>query len=264
MLTNPAALPKFIFSVNWAKDEDKKEGLELISKWCAPDPDDAIFLLSRSFAFNAPPNDIPTLQANKNRRHEVVQAIREKAINTFRQLPEGDKRFSRMILQLVASLKYENLTIAAGGSTEDHPLIRLIVSKTKLFPEHASNVYWFMKVESFSAVGEAKKYYELAIHELMAELSAKNAFAESHKRIQDQIFLQETMSKLFVSLKGRDIDAKKKKLKEGLKQNRELMSLCEKGNFFLFRPAQKINGLIPDKSTIFKSNTSPILIKLKC
>lgn len=70
----PEALPKFLKSVYWYRDETAAEALLLLQQWTPINYDDAIFLLSRDFCANK-------IYTNKALASvEILSNIREYAV----------------------------------------------------------------------------------------------------------------------------------------------------------------------------------------
>lgn len=81
---NPAALPKFLKSVNWSREPAVNEALQLLEDWAEIKYDDAIFLLSRDFSANdIYLQDSNTLMAIQK---ENLITIRNHAVNILHKL----------------------------------------------------------------------------------------------------------------------------------------------------------------------------------
>jgi len=102
---NKKALVKFLQCIEWAKEKEENEGMQLLKKWAEIDIEQALPLLSYHFCAN---EFYPAQSGSVNSRFNEIRAVAVKCLEkqTFADL-------NQIMLQLVQAYRYENFQKSA-------------------------------------------------------------------------------------------------------------------------------------------------------
>ncbi|EGG14145.1 phosphatidylinositol 3-kinase [Cavenderia fasciculata] len=236
---NKKALTKFLRSVEWNETIQKNEANLILPKWEAIDVADALELLSNAFT-------------QKN-----TIGVRRYAVDILRKA--DDEELLYYLLQLVQATKYEMIETNYDHSSES-PLISFLIERASKNFKLASRLYWYITVDSVLKKSSFCNHYKTVGEELHRSLSR-----DDQQKITRQSQFISRLAKLSEELKAMNILREKKieKLKYALSDG-DYKDLSDFPPLPLpVDPSIEVIGIIPDKSTIYKSAKSPLGLKLK-
>lgn len=228
---NKTACTKFLRCVDWEDPKDVKQALELLGQWAPIDIADALELLGDHFR-------------NKDVRRYAVKQL-EKA---------DDAELNSYLLQIVQGLRYE----------DDYPseLSRFLFRRATGEMELCNFFYWFLSVESHDQV--MGKMYKVVLVEFLEELETKKP--EWSEQISDQlVMIKDLISLSEHANRVRRVDKKVEKMRSALAEEGEFKHLrdYQRPVRLPVRPDIRLVGIMPEKSTMFKSALAPMLVGFK-
>lgn len=236
------ALTKFVKSVSWSDAAEIKQAVSLVYKWTEVDIDDALELLGPEI------------------RNPDIRAYAVERLGSA-----DDEELQLYLLQLVQALKFER-TMTSASSDSPIPLSRLaefLISRAASNPQLGSYFYWYLLVEIEDPDSERKRLYSKVNYEFqlaMRRLPNGDATRAIMKRQGEFIFL---LGQISTELeKVRDRTKKEERLKEILSDPKSGLLSFDPIPLPL-DPTVTITGCFPEKSIIFKSSLSPMLLYLK-
>jgi hypothetical protein len=124
-------LVKFVFAVNWDREEEAGLAFAMMSGWKQPSVIDTLSLLSSAFS------------ANKLFQHEVkgplpvMAQVRKYAVARLERASNAE--LEAVLLQLIQAYRFE---------AQECPLNRLLVARALESSSIANHLYWYLSVES--------------------------------------------------------------------------------------------------------------------
>jgi len=224
---NKRGLTKFLRCVDWKDPGETKQALELLPKWATIDIDAALELLSADFT-------------NKDVRKFAVKQL-ERA---------DDEDLQSYLLQLVQALRYE----------EELPstLFTFLTDRAVQSLSLSNFLYWYLVVETHDAV--KGPMFTDALDSFLASLLM--VAPEWHKMLHQE---NDLISKLIqlgeLANTQRRVDKKVERLRQLLGPEGEMKSLRDfESTNMPVRPQIEVNGIVGERSTMFKSALAPLLL----
>lgn len=245
---HPAGLTKFVKSVVWSDAQEAQQATEeLLPKWAEPQLSDALELLGPSF------------------QHLAVRTY------AVRQLAKAkDDELILYLLQLVQALKFDDvawresddLQRAAYASADAPPrLLSLLCERGVQNNVLGTLLFWYLNVERHDA--RHGELYEQAIHDLKAVLHARHSSLEN-ELAQQQHFVELLSQRCTDVLTSRESRPRKiDRLRTQLADRRSGLRLFQPALSLPLDPSTRITGVVPENSTIFKSNLLPLRLEFR-
>ncbi len=255
----PAAVVKFVLSVDWKDERERAHAIETLQEWERHkeedmiDIADALKLLSKTF------------------EDPVIRTFAVKRLSKA-----SDAELNAYLLQLVAALRYEPKRIATWEDFESPPLARLLVERAcraKAPYRLANFLYWYLKVEIDAVQVRSKNNKDnppLPHDEENGQMYAKvlqalfDRLAETAPNVKDALDRQAAVFKTIsdYQLDSKEIrgnrDAKLKDLKSKLK------NIAQRGFDPLvsspLNPNVQLKNIMPSETHMFKSALYPAKI----
>ncbi|KAG8893971.1 Phosphatidylinositol (PI) 3-kinase, partial [Tulasnella sp. 417] len=268
-------LTKFLKSVTWKDPAEVKQAVEVVLPlWTDIGTDDALELLG------------PTTVDARVRRFAVKQLARsdddvrlELQIRVFENLTDFgsvEQELFLYLLQLVQALRFENVAgdnrTARGGanggtstpaSKEDSALAEFLVERGVRSPILGNRLHWYLMVEVEDKVN-GRMYAKVAF-KFMEKLMEVEGGATRRNLLKRQGELVASLS-----ARSKEIRASKDARPKKIEKLRAFLA-DPKNNLSSMQPlphplnsSVEINGIIPEKCSIFKSNLSPLLLYFQC
>ncbi|CAJ0767125.1 3651_t:CDS:10, partial [Entrophospora sp. SA101] len=214
---------------------ESKQAVDLLSKWAGIDLDDALELLGDKF---------------ENR------AVRSYAVNQLKKA--DDEELLLYLLQLVQALKFENITEKSSSSHESS-LAEFLIERAIKNPLLVNNFHWYLMVECecedkvlFKMYGKVSFQFQTKMTEIPSGVQRRDIFYR-------QGLLIEALSSI-----SREIRTMKDGRPKKIERLREIISDPKQG-LLNFPPLPlpldariSVTGIIPEKTTVFKSNLFPL------
>ncbi|KYQ93224.1 phosphatidylinositol 3-kinase [Tieghemostelium lacteum] len=232
---NKKALTKFLKSVEWNENHQKQEALSILPKWESIDIADSLELLSYEF--------VDTMD------------VRKYAVDILRKA--DDEELLYYLLQLVQAIKHES---TSSFNSSDSPLIAFLFERANKNPILGSYLYWYLYVDSVLKTSRYISHYKVLQDRLLTSLEQP----ESQKLTRQSQFIAR-LSQLSADIKAMNITREKKvdKLRMMLSEG-DYSDLSDFAPLNLpVNPNIEVIGIIPEKSTIYKSAKAPMGLKLK-
>ncbi|KIO18071.1 hypothetical protein M407DRAFT_226452 [Tulasnella calospora MUT 4182] len=247
-------LTKFLKSVTWKDPAEVKQAVEVVLPlWTDIGTDDALELLG------------PTTVDARVRRFAVKQLARS-----------DDDELFLYLLQLVQALRFENVAgdnrtarsganggVSTPASKEDSALAEFLVERGVRSPTLGNRLHWYLMVEVEDKVN-GRMYAKVAF-KFMEKLMEVEGGATRRNLLKRQGELVASLSARAKELRSSK-DARPKKI-----EKLRAYLADPKNNFTSMQPLPhplnstvEINGIIPEKCSIFKSNLSPLLLYFQC
>lgn len=267
LMSQKKALAKFLKCLNWQVAAEVKIALELLNSWQPMDTQDALELLSPQF------------------QHPQVRLY---AVARLRQATDEDLLL--YLLQLVQALKYENYdAMAIHGDDQEWDLATFLINRCVQDDVLANYFYWYIvvEIENFSQnIGElassntssvaasqkntqAHKIYTNIMDRFIRTLSTEqDEFKKRRDFLSRQRLFVDKLVLLMrtVAKENKNRLGKIEKLKESLADVEALkfdfMHLDPPLSLPL-DPNIKIQGVVPNKATLFKSQLMPCRLTLR-
>eukprot|EP01025_Chloroclados_australasicus_P004742 TRINITY_DN11257_c0_g5_i1.p1 TRINITY_DN11257_c0_g5~~TRINITY_DN11257_c0_g5_i1.p1 ORF type:complete len:871 (-),score=117.28 TRINITY_DN11257_c0_g5_i1:1332-3944(-) len=229
LTSNPAALTKFLKSVDWADASDVGQAIQLMEKWKPmTESADALEMLSVDFSHSH---------------------VRSYAVNVLSKNAD-DEDIKSYLLQLVQALRYENEDCGT--------LAKFLVSRAQNNPQLAILLHWFLCVEMVDHGFGTRASH---VHKLLID-----TLETSCKTVHEDIIAQmslftkiQTMMKEVQGQRGR-VQAKAPFLRQLLSdQNGTYAELRQlKGVPSPFNYNTLLMSILPEKCGVFKSAMVPL------
>lgn len=268
LMSQKKALTKFLKCLNWESTTEVETALELLASWQPTDIQDALELLTPQF------------------QH---QQIRMYAVSRLRQATDEDLLL--YLLQLVQALKYENYDMSLSSSYEvdaEWDLATFLINRCVQDDVLTNYFYWYLvvEIENFSqGIGDistnnttsiasnqknmlAHKVYTNVMDRFIKTLSTEEeAFTKRRDFLSRQRLFVDKLVLLMkmVGKESKNRPGKIEKLKESLADGETLKFDFQHLDPPLSLPLDpniKIQGIIPDKATLFKSQLMPCRLTL--
>lgn len=254
---NKKALTKFLKGVVWSDPSEARQASELLESWVAVDVDDALELLG------------PGFQDSAVRAYAVRQL--EKA---------GDDDLILYLLQLVQAIKFEktsvpqtNLAISHHNLVSPNPQVSslpslpssledFLLSRALQNPVLGSKFYWYIKVETSDKVyGQMYSRIARRFQARMSRLengASRLAALKRQGELVDTIFTLAKQIRISKDPRTKKIDRFKHQLADPKHPLHafDRIPLPLDANFM-------VQGVVPEKCTIFKSNLLPMKLIFK-
>lgn len=247
---NSIALPKFLKSVYWIKDEVTAEAFKMLEIWAKINYDDAIFLLSRDFSAN---DCYVENRGDSAYRREVNFKIREYAVQILREVDL--KLINFIALQLVNALRYEILDLNRS------PLLDFLIESASNNGKLATRLYWQLEVETEAKNRDVSQWYINSRDRLMETLliNSPNIHTIIIKQKNFRTKIKEISGKVLKNF--RNNKKRKSEMRKAL-ENKTDVQFLEGGKlgFSVLSPDHKITTVNAQEATVFRSNTAPILL----
>lgn len=256
---NRKALTKFVRCIEWTQPWQADEALMLMEEWEHIELEDALELLTLSFA-----------------RYSGVRAFAVSRLESA-----SDEELAIFLMQLVQALRYDKLAMTlstaqnnAGGTetTSSGSLSELavfLIDRACANNVIATCLYWYLKVETLAPAGSSTHqdvdFYHRVLKEFLGrleQLPGKETILASYTQQEAMV---ETCAKICSGLKLSKLPRQKKieKLRDTLKEGGENESLLQFPAIPLpMDPSTSFEGVHPDAS-IFNSAMNPIRLNLK-
>eukprot|EP01006_Ploeotia_vitrea_P036570 TRINITY_DN66033_c4_g3_i5.p1 TRINITY_DN66033_c4_g3~~TRINITY_DN66033_c4_g3_i5.p1 ORF type:complete len:734 (-),score=416.15 TRINITY_DN66033_c4_g3_i5:771-2972(-) len=232
---NKRALTKFLRAVDWSDAHESKEALALLREWTTIDIADALELVGKDFANN--------------------KSVRKFAVAQLRRAT--DDELLSYLLQLVQALRYEGYDEHPDRS----PLARLLIERCSGELELCNFAFWYLGVEVHD---KDKGHVFKAVQSAFLEHLGKTAEGQARKKMLDnQMHFIERLMQLSEAAAGKGGKVKEKieRMRSVLGSSAEFADLLHMSEpvHVPVRPKQLVTGMVPEKSTMFKSALAPIL-----
>ncbi|KAG0301860.1 Phosphatidylinositol (PI) 3-kinase [Dissophora globulifera] len=228
------ALTKFLKSVVWSDPIEAKQAVDLLPAWVDVDVDDALELLGSSF---------------ENRE------VRSYAVTQLRSANDDDLLL--FLLQLVQGLKFEHIDNNFGEPN----LVAFLIERALKNPILGNYFHWYLMIEC-EDVTVSKMYGKVSFQYMKAMTESGIQRRESLRRQGELIEMLARLSK--------DVKLMRDSRPKKIEKLREFIS-DPKNGLISFKPLAlpldpriEITGIIPDQTSIFKSNLLPLLLTFSC
>ncbi|KAG9294695.1 hypothetical protein G9A89_008174 [Geosiphon pyriformis] len=233
------ALTKFLKCVVWTDPTEVKQAVDLLSQWADIDVDDSLELLGANF---------------ENR------AVRGYAVSQLKKA--DDDELLLYLLQLVQAFKFENIS-AKSSSSHESSLATFLIERAIKNPILGNNFHWYLMVECEDKAvgkmyGKVAFQYQTALDKVLSTKNRREILGR-----QGQLIAR--LKKISNNVRNMK-DTRLKKVEELRKQ------LADPENELLSFPPLPlpldagvlVNGIIKEKSTVFKSNLFPLSLVFSC
>ncbi|RKP08211.1 atypical PIKK PI3K protein kinase [Thamnocephalis sphaerospora] len=230
-------LTKFLKCVVWTDPIETRQAVELLNDWSPVNIDDALELLGEGFQ-------------NKHVRAYAVKRIAE----------AGDEELLLYLLQLVQALKFEGMT-EQSQPQRDSKLAEFLIKRGLRNVVLGNHLYWYLLIEHESA--QNSKLFAQVITVFMRATKKINPAHYNMFRAQRELLAR------FASI-ARDQQLSKDPRPKKIERLRAYISdpktkLRSFDEILLpLDPRVRINGVLPEKSSIFKSSLQPLRIAFSC
>ncbi|EAU85589.2 atypical/PIKK/PI3K protein kinase [Coprinopsis cinerea okayama7 len=244
-------LTKFLKSVTWRDSSEVKQAVEeLLPQWTEIDTDDALELLG------------PSTVDSRVRAFAVKQLSRA-----------DDDELLGYLLQLVQALKFESAaseqrssrTTTSAISYDDSGLTDFLIARGVRNPIMGNRLYWYLMVEVALEDRVMAKMYGRVVFKFMNKILEAEGGSERRELMRRQGLLVDTLAK-----RARELRISKDPRPKKIEKLRALIS-DSKNNLASMPPLPlplnakiEVTGIIPEKSSVFKSNLYPLLLYFQC
>ncbi|KAH6909088.1 atypical/PIKK/PI3K protein kinase [Coprinopsis sp. MPI-PUGE-AT-0042] len=244
-------LTKFLKSVTWRDSSEVKQAVEeLLPQWTEIDTDDALELLG------------PGTLDSRVRAFAVKQLSRA-----------DDDELLGYLLQLVQALKFESAasdqrtsrTTPSAISYDDSGLTDFLIARGVKNPILGNRLYWYLMVEVALEDRVMAKMYGRVVFKFMNKILESEGGSERRELMRRQGLLVDTLAK-----RARELRTSKDPRPKKIEKLRSTI-LDSKNNLASMAPLPlpidaklEVTGIIPDKSSVFKSNLYPLLLYFQC
>ncbi|KAF9070787.1 putative atypical/PIKK/PI3K protein kinase [Rhodocollybia butyracea] len=244
-------LTKFLKAVTWRDPSEVKQAVEeLLPQWTEIDTDDALELLG------------PGTVDSRVRAFAVKQLMRA-----------DDEELLLYLLQLVQALKFESAatdqrssrSVTNAISYDDSGLTDFLISRGVKNNWLGNRLYWYLMVEVALEDKVISKMYGRVVFKFMNKILEVENGSDRRELLRRQGQLVETLAKRARELRtSKDSSIKKReRLQAFLADSKN--NLSSMAPLPLPLNAQiEITGIIPEKSSVFKSAMYPLLLCFQC
>ncbi|KAE9386016.1 atypical/PIKK/PI3K protein kinase [Gymnopus androsaceus JB14] len=234
-------LTKFLKAVTWRDPSEVKQAVEeLLPQWTEIDTDDALELLG------------PGTVDSRVRAFAVRQLMRA-----------DDDELLLYLLQLVQALKFESAATDQRSSRsatnaisyDDSGLTDFLISRGVQNSILGNRLYWYLMVEVALEDKVISKMYGRVVFKFMNKILEVENGSDRRELLRRQGQLVEMLAKRARELRiSKDSSIKKK----------EQQSLLHASSPLPLNAQIEITGIIPEKSSVFKSAMYPLLLTFQC
>ncbi|KAG8823128.1 Phosphatidylinositol (PI) 3-kinase [Serendipita sp. 401] len=244
-------LTKFLKSVAWRDGNEVKQAVEiLLPLWTDIDVDDALELLG------------PDTVDSRVRRYAVKQLNRA-----------GEDELMLYLLQMVQALKFESMTNSDQRSSrsansvisqEDSGLGDFLIERAVKNTVFGNRFYWYLMVEIGVEDKVTSKLYAKVVFRFQNRITEVDGTERRDLLRRQAEFIQ------ILSNKARELRTSKDVRPKKIDKLRAFLADSKNGLSTLYPvplpldPTKEIIGIIPEKSSVFKSNLFPLLLYLQC
>ncbi|KAG0244154.1 Phosphatidylinositol (PI) 3-kinase [Actinomortierella wolfii] len=228
------ALTKFLKSVVWSDPAEAKQAVDLLPGWVDIDVDDALELLGSSF---------------ENRE------VRSYAVRQLWRANDDDLLL--FLLQLVQGLKFEHIDSNHGESN----LAEFLIERSVKNPVLGNYFHWYLMIECEDLT--VNKMYGKIVYRFMSAIMSSGIQRRDSLRRQGELI--EALANLAKSVKQMREPRPKR-----IEKLRAYIS-DPKNNLLSFPPLPlpldprvEVTGIIPDRTSIFKSSLLPLHLTFSC
>ncbi|KAJ8508903.1 hypothetical protein ONZ45_g8861 [Pleurotus djamor] len=251
LVRDKRGLTKFLKSVTWRDSSEVKQAVEeLLPQWTEIDTDDALELLG------------PGTVDSRVRAFAVKQLSRA-----------DDEELLLYLLQLVQALKFENAasdqrssrSATSAISYDDSGLTDFLIQRGVKNGILGNRLYWYLMVEMTLEDHVIAKMYGRAVFKFMNEIVKSEGGEERRESIRRQGLLIETLAK-----RAKELRMSKEPRPKKIEKLRAFLSDSKHGLASMpplplpLNAHIEVTGIIPEKSSVFKSNLYPLLLYFQC
>ncbi|KAF9020978.1 putative atypical/PIKK/PI3K protein kinase [Hymenopellis radicata] len=244
-------LTKFLKSVTWRDPSEVKQAVEeLLPQWTEIDIDDALELLG--------PGTVDSR----------VRAFAVKQLNRA-----DDDELLLYLLQLVQALKFESAASEQRSSRsatnaisyDDSGLTDFMITRGVKNSILGNRLYWYLMVEVALEDKVIAKMYGRVVFKFMSKVLEAPNGSERRELMRRQGQLVETLAK-----RAREIRTSKDPRPKKIEKLRSIINDSKNGLLSMSPLPLPLNarieivGIIPEKSSVFKSNLYPFLLYFQC
>ncbi|EGO24626.1 putative atypical/PIKK/PI3K protein kinase [Serpula lacrymans var. lacrymans S7.9] len=244
-------LTKFLKSVTWRDPSEVKQAVEeLLPMWTEIDTDDALELLG------------PGTVDSRVRAFAVKQLSRA-----------DDDELLLYLLQLVQALKFESAasdqrstrSTTSAISYDDSGLTDFLIARGVQNHVMGNRLYWYLMVEVALEDRVMAKMYGRVVFKFMNKILESDNGSDRRELMRRQGLLIETLAKRAKELRmSKDPRPKKiEKLRSFIVDSKNNLSTMAPLPLPL-NARIEVTGIIPEKSSVFKSNLFPMLLYFQC
>ncbi|KAF9985209.1 Phosphatidylinositol (PI) 3-kinase [Modicella reniformis] len=222
-------------SVVWSDSAEAKQAVDLLPQWVDVDVDDALELLGSSF---------------ENRE------VRSFAVTQLRSANDSDLLL--FLLQLVQGLKFEHIDSNFSGEPN---LVQFLIDRAVKNPILGNYFHWYLMIECEDLT--VREMYGKVSFQYMSAMTASGLQRRESLRRQGELI--ETLANLSKNVKQMRESRPKKieKLREYISEPKNGL-ISFKPLALPLDPRIEVNGIVPEKTSIFKSSLLPLLLTFSC
>ncbi|PPQ95727.1 hypothetical protein CVT26_008370 [Gymnopilus dilepis] len=240
-------LTKFLKSVAWKDSAEVKQAVEeLLPQWTEIDMDDALELLG------------PGTVDSRVRAFAVKQLSRA-----------DDEELLLYLLQLVQALKFESAAAEQRSSRsattaisyDDSGLSDFLIARGVANPVLGNRLYWYLMMEVALEDRVMAKMYGRVVYKFMNKILESENGSERRETMRRQGLLIDTLAK-----RARELRTSKDPRPKKIEKLRSIISDSKNGLASMdplplpLNAKIEVTGIIPEKSSVFKSNMFPLLL----
>ncbi|KAF9000637.1 atypical/PIKK/PI3K protein kinase [Cyathus striatus] len=244
-------LTKFLKSVTWRDSFEVKQAVEeLLPQWTEIDTDDALELLG--------PGTVDSR----------VRAFAVKQLNRA-----DDDELMLYLLQLVQALKFESAASDQRSSRsttnaisyDDSGLTDFLVARGVRNQVLGNRLYWYLMVEVALEDKVMAKMYGRVVYKFMNKVLESENGSERRELMRRQGLLVDTLAK-----RARELRTSKDPRPKKIEKLRSFLGDSKNGLASMpplplpINARIEVTGIIPEKSSVFKSNLYPFLLYFQC
>ncbi|KAI3647824.1 hypothetical protein MP228_008045 [Amoeboaphelidium protococcarum] len=259
----PSAISKFIKAVDWSHPVESKQALEqLMPLWQNVDISDILELLG------------PLYKVQGGHRTSYAQ-IRRYAVKQLEKVDSS--QLNSILSQLVQAIKFENLSAdvmgslgsaasssgSGSGAIYESDLVEFLIRSGVKDMIVGNNLYWYLSLESEDP--QYAKMYSKVSYQFMSKLMEQQSGNEIRSSLRQQSDFIQRLVALTKELRSMKEPRPKKIqwLKLHLADPDQGWLQFQKEIILPLDASVSITGVIPEESTIFKSNLMPIKLVFK-
>ncbi|KAF8515401.1 atypical/PIKK/PI3K protein kinase [Hysterangium stoloniferum] len=242
-------LTKFLKSVTWRDASEVKQAVEvLLPMWTDIDTDDALELLGPG---------------------TVDSRVRAFAVKQLKRA--DDDELLLYLLQLVQALKFESTasdqrssrSITSAISYDDSGLADFLIERSVLNPVLGNRFHWYLMVEVHDKL--MSKMFGRVEFRFMTRLVESEGGVERRELLRRQGELLQALS-----TRAKELRASKDARPKKIDKLRAFLADTKNGLFSMpplplpLNARIEVTGIIPEKSSVFKSNLFPMLLYFQC
>ena len=253
------ALTKILNVVKWGVEKSETEFIKnILYQWKTVEVCDILYMLSSRFNMNE-------LLSARSEVHKGYKDVRKFAVECLEKVSDEDINF--ILLQLIQALRYED---------PKQPFLKdFLIKKCTQSVELATSFYWFIHVEAgnkTNSKGESGNKKDNPMEEMFSKIEtefttilSQSANQEIYNNYKSQISLQETLVKISTEMHkvANKTEQKKAKFKALIGKETPTGKGLYEEHFLPLDSKIKINGIVTDKCTVFRSAMFPVKYSFK-